>query len=84
MWQTGVIYNDTAISNLSRDVTTTELSPEGQKDRAQYLAALQQLLLDVSNVAVPPPEYARTCNMAKPQLNSTVEYLRAALADAEQ
>ena len=82
--QTGVIFNDTGTKRTGRDtgeprVITTELHPEASgSEYLQYLAALQQMVHDVSGVAVPPPGSAK-CMYPIPKLDSTVKYLQAAL-----
>ena len=83
--QTGVIFNDTSTARTGFEtgeprIITAELHPETSgSERLQYVAALQQMLNDVSGVAVPPAAYIRSCNGPHPELDSTVKYLEAAL-----
>ena len=87
--QTGVVFNDTSTARTGFGagadtgeprIITAELHPETSgSERLQYVAALQQMLYDVSAVAVPPAAYTRSCNGPYPELDSTVKYLEAAL-----
>ena len=86
--QTGVIFNYTSTNTYAHNRTqgpsliTTELHPEASgTEPLQYIAALQQLLHDVSETAAPPPGYFKGCKFPNSQLDSTVKYLQAALVE---
>ena len=84
MLQTGQLFVDTAVGPAP-EYTTTALNPGINSGmQAQYIAGLQQLSLDVSNIASPPTEYAGTCNSPQPELTGMASYLRTAVTDATQ